>query len=265
MHQPILRAWHAVIVRILLLTSLLGACVTASAAELNIMNSGGFSAAYKALAPEFEKLSGHTLSTAWGPSMGKAPEAIPNRLQRGEPADVVIMVGYALENLASQGKVLPDSVTPLANSRIGMVVPSGSRRPDISTVEALRNTLLEAKSVAYSDSASGVYIERELFRTLGITEQMKGKARMIEKIPVASVVADGQYELGFQQVSELLPIKGADYVGKIPESLQSITVFSAGIPVGSTHPEEARQFIRFLASPQANTAVRNSGLDPLKN
>jgi len=233
------------------------------AAELHVMNSGGFSAAYKALAPTFEKSTGNTLATAWGPSMGAAPEAIPNRLQRGEPADVVIMVGYALDDLIKQGKVIPDSRSALADSRIGMVVRAGSPRPDISTPEALKQVLLNARSIAYSDSASGVYIERELFKKLGVEAQVRDKARMVPKVPVAGVVASGEYEIGFQQVSELLPVAGADFVGKIPESLQSVTVFAAGIPVGSRHPEEARQLIRFLASPQAEAEVRNSGLDPL--
>src|SRR5450830_843435 len=172
------------------------------AAELHVMNSGGFSAAYKALAPTFEKSTGNTLATAWGPSMGATPEA-------------------------------------------------------------LKQVLLNARSIAYSDSASGVYIERELFKKLGVEAQVRDKARMVPKVPVAGVVASGEYEIGFQQVSELLPVAGADFVGKIPESLQSVTVFAAGIPVGSRHPEEARQLIRFLASPQAEAEVRNSGLDPL--
>ncbi len=232
-------------------------------AELNVMNSGGFTAAYKALAPQFEQATGNTLSTAWGPSMGAAPEAIPNRLQRGEPADVVIMVGYALDDLIKQGKVIPASRTALADSRIGMVVRTGSAKPDISTPEALKQALLHAKSIAYSDSASGVYIERELFKKLGIEEQVKGKAKMIPKIPVASVVASGDYELGFQQVSELLPVAGADFAGKIPESLQSVTVFAAGIPASARHPDEARQLIRFLASPEAAPEVNKSGLDAL--
>lgn len=232
-------------------------------AQLHVMNSGGFTAAYKALAPGFEQSSGNTLTTAWGPSMGAAPEAIPNRLQRGEPADVVIMVGYALDELIKQGKVIADSRTGLADSRIGMVVRAGQPKPDISTPEALKQVLLNARSIAYSDSASGVYIERELFKKLGIEQQVRGKAKMVPKIPVAGVVASGEYELGFQQVSELLPVAGADFVGKIPESLQSVTLFAAGVPVGSQHPAEARQLIRFLASPQAAAEVSKSGLDPL--
>src|ERR1700761_3541509 len=142
-----------------------------------------------------------------------------------------------------------------------MVVREGAAKPDIGSDEALRQTLLHAKSVAYSDSASGVYIERELFKRLGIEEQMKQKAKMVPRIPVASVVANGDYEVGFQQVSELLPVAGASFVGKIPESVQSVTRYAAGIPVGAQHPKEAKALLDYLASPDAQAAVRSTGLD----
>jgi molybdate transport system substrate-binding protein len=244
--------------------ALLGNAVAAAnvqAADLHVMSSGGFTAAYKLLGPKFSASTGNTLDTALGPSMGKSPEAIPNRLQRGEPADVVIMVGYALDDLIKQGKVIPDSRVELADSRIGMVVRDGAPKPDIGSEAALKETLLRARSIAYSDSASGVYIERELFKRLGIEEQVKAKAKMIPKIPVASVVATGDYEVGFQQVSELLPVKGAAYVGKIPESMQSVTRFAAGIPVGAQHPQEAKALLDYLASPAVQPEVVSTGLD----
>ncbi|BBU30902.1 ABC transporter substrate-binding protein [Burkholderia sp. THE68] len=231
------------------------------AAELHVMSSGGFTAAYRLLGPKFTAASGNTLDTALGPSMGKSPEAIPNRLERGEPADAVIMVGYALDELIKAGKVVPGSRVELADSRIGVVVRDGAAKPDVGSVEGLKETLLRAKSVAYSDSASGVYIERELFKRLGIEEQMKQKAKMIPRIPVASVVASGDYEIGFQQVSELLPVKGATFVGKIPESLQSVTRFAAGIPVGAQHPKEAKALLDYLASPEVQPEVKATGLD----
>jgi len=230
------------------------------AAELHVMSSGGFTAAYKVLGPKFASQTGNTLNTALGPSMGKSPEAIPNRLARGEPADAVIMVGYALDDLIKQGKVVPDSRVELADSRIGMVVREGAAKPDISSPEALKQVLLHAKSIAYSDSASGVYIERELFKKLGIEDQVKAKAKMIPRIPVASVVATGDYEIGFQ-LSELLPVQGATFVGKIPESLQSVTRFAAGVPVGAQHPKEAKALLDYLASPGVQADVKSTGLD----
>jgi len=236
----------------------------AHAEQLNVMTSGGFTAAYKILGPKFAAATGNTLDTQLGPSMGKAPEAIPNRLARGEHADVVIMVGYALDDLIKQGKVDPASRVELADSRIGLVVREGAPKPDISSVENLKKTLLDATSVAYSDSASGVYIEKELFNKLGVEDQLKPKAKMIPKVPVGSVVATGDYQLGFQQVSELLPVQGVSFVGKIPESVQSVTRFAAGIPVGAQHPKEAKALLDYLAAPAAQADVQATGLDSVK-
>jgi molybdate transport system substrate-binding protein len=245
---------------------LLGSAVASAnveAAELHVMTSGGFTAAYKVLGPKFAAATGNTLDTILGPSMGNAPEAIPHRLERGEPADVVIMVGYALDDLIKQGKVVPGSRVELADSRIGMVVREGAPKPDIGTVDGLKETLLHAKSIAYSDSASGVYIQREMFKKLGIEDQVTGKAHMVPKIPVASVVAKGEYEVGFQQVAELLPVKGATFVGKVPESVQSVTRYAAGIPVNAPHPQEAKALLDYLASPEAQATVQATGLDSL--
>lgn len=242
----------------------LGLCAlngAAQAEELNVMTSGGFTAAFQRLSPKYAQDSGDMIQTILGPSMGQAREAIPNRLARGENADVVIMVGYALDELIRQGVVDPASRVELADSRIGMVVREGAAKPRIDTEEAFRQSLLNAKSIAYSDSASGVYIQNKLFRKLGVEQQMEPKAKMIQRIPVASVVASGQYAVGFQQVAELLPVPGVTFVGKIPESLQSVTRYSAGIPRHAKHPQKARALLSYLASPAAQPVVQATGLD----
>ncbi|ONH56573.1 molybdate transport system substrate-binding protein [Pseudomonas cedrina] len=231
--------------------------LTAQAEQLTVMTSGGFTAAYKLLGPQYARKSGDTLDTLLGPSMGKAPEAIPNRLARGEHADVVIMVGYALDDLIKQGKVDPASRMELADSRIGLVVKEGAAKPAIGTDAELKAVLSNAKSIAYSDSASGVYVEKELFKKLG----MPAKGTMIERLPVAEQVAKGDYEVGLQQVAELLPVPGVTYVGKIPEDVQSVTRFAAGIPVNAEHPAQARALLQFLASPEAQPVVQSTGLD----
>ena len=241
-----------------------GLATAAQAEQLQVMTSGGFTAAYQLLGPKFAAASGNTLETSLGPSMGKAPEAIPNRLARGEKADVVIMVGYALDELIKQGKVDPASRVELADSRIGMVVRAGAPKPDIGSVEALKQTLLAANSVAYSDSASGVYVENQLFKRLGIEDQLKPKATMVPKIPVGSVVAKGDYQVGMQQVSELLPVPGVSFVGKLPEAVQSVTRFAAGIPVGAQHPRHAKALLDYLASPGAQQDVQATGLDSVR-
>ena len=237
----------------------------AMAATINVVSSGGFAAAYKVLAPEFERQSGNTLVTGWGPSMGDTQDAVPQRLKRGEPIDVLIMVGYALDNMIKQGKVISDSRTDLAFSGIGVVVKEGAPKPDIGTVDALRRALLAAKSIAYSDSASGVYIQNEMFRKLGIEDQVKGKARMIPAEPVGAVVARGEAEIGFQQISELKPIKGITLVGPLPPEIQKITMFSAGIVSGSKQPEAAKALIVFLASPTVAQVIKDSGMEPASN
>jgi molybdate transport system substrate-binding protein len=236
---------------------------SASAAEVRVMISGGLTAAYKVLVPEFERATGHTVLTAYGPSMGTTPNAIPVRLERGEPADVLIMVGYALAELASNGKVVADSRVDLVKSPIGIAVKSGSPKPDISSADAIRRALLAAKSVAYSDSASGVYVSTEMFGKLGIADEMKDKARKIPATPVAEIVAHGDAEIGFQQISELLPVAGVDIVGPLPPELQKITTFSAGIAAVSKEPDAGKALIKFLASPAARAAIVKSGMDPI--
>jgi molybdate transport system substrate-binding protein len=235
----------------------------ASAAEVRVMISGGLTAAYKVLVPEFERATGHTVLTAYGPSMGTTQNAIPVRLERGEPADVLIMVGYALTDLAKQGKVIAESRVDLVKSPIGIAVRSGAPKPDISSADTLKRALLAAKSVAYSDSASGVYVSTEMFAKLGIADEMKDKARKIPATPVGEIVARGDAEIGFQQISELLPVAGVDIVGPLPPELQKITVFSAGIATVSKEPDAGKALIKFLASPAASAAIVKSGMEPI--
>ena len=162
----------------------------ASAAEVRVMISGGLTAAYKELVPEFERLTGNKVLTAYGPSMGTTVNAIPIRLERGEPADVLIMVGYALGDLIKQGKVVADSRVDLVKSPIGIAVKSGAPKPDISSADALKRALLAAKSIAYSDSASGVYVSTEMFQRLGIADAMKDKAEIREPVRCAAASRD---------------------------------------------------------------------------
>jgi molybdate transport system substrate-binding protein len=234
----------------------------ARADEIKVVTSGGFTAAYLELAPEYESTTHNELLTEFGPSMGTTHNAIPVRLDRGEAIDVVIMAGPALDDLIKAGKVRAGSRVDLVNSYIGMAVKAGAPHPDISTVEALKQTLLSAKSIAYSDSASGVYLSTELFPKLGIADQIKGKSKKIEADPVGGFVATGEFEIGFQQISELRPVKGIDIVGALPPGAQRVTVFAAGIPVSAAHPEAAKALIAWLASPAGYAAIKKSGLEP---
>lgn len=237
----------------------------AHAAEIQVVSSGGFAQAYKELAPEFEKQTGNKLISGWGPSMGTTKNAIPVRLDRGEEIDVVIMVGRSLDDLMAQGKLIPGSKVILANSPIACAVKQGAPKPDISTVAQFKAALLNTKTVAYSDSASGEYIKNELMDNLGITEQMAGKARQIPATPVGEIVAQGEAEIGCQQRSELKAVKGIDIIGLIPQEVQLITTFSGAVVASSKAPKESQALLMFLSAPQNAQAIEETGLVPASN
>lgn len=231
--------------------------------QLIVLSSGGIMGAFKAVTPDYEQRVGVKLQGEVAPSMGATPQAIPNRLARQEPADVVLMVGSALDKLIKEGKVDPKTRVDLGKSYIAMAVPHGAPHPDIKSMEAFKKTLLDAKSIVYSDSASGVYLSRVLFNQMHISESVQGKSRMIPAEPVGEVLARGEAEIGFQQLSELKPIEGIDIIGLIPDQAQQMTLYSAGVVTKSKHPEQAKQFVDFLGSSAAASAIKASGLDPI--
>jgi molybdate transport system substrate-binding protein len=199
--------------------------------------------------------------------MGDSPEAIPARLARGEAADIVIIDEKSVDELGKRGLLRPDSKISLARSLIGMVVRAGAAGPDISSVEALRTTLLTAKSIAYSDSGSGAYLSTTLFPKLGIADQVAGKMRKVRGPPsgepVAAVVARGEAEIGFQQVSELIHVPGVTFVGTIPSEVQPMTFFAGALTSATKEPEMGTALIRFLASSEAAPVISKAGLTPL--
>jgi molybdate transport system substrate-binding protein len=231
--------------------------------ELRVITSGGFAAAYDVLAPQFEAQSGIALVTTYGASSGGAPDSIPVRLERGEAFDVVILSRPALDSLTDAGSVRPETRTDLARSLIGMAVRSGTIVPDISTPDRFVQTLRDAESIGYSASASGTYLSTELFPKLGLMHELAPKSARIESERVAAVVARGDVEIGFQQISEILPIEGVQYVGPIPTEYQSITTFSAGITTHSENVAMAQRLIGFLASSNAAATVARTGLEPV--
>jgi molybdate transport system substrate-binding protein len=249
--------------RRLLLGALLAApAARANGATIHAMTSGAFTAAYRELVPVFERNTGHRVVSAFGASMGAAPDAIPQRLARGERADVVILAAAGLERLAAAGLLRADSRVDLVVSRIGLAVRAGQPMPPIGTVEELRAALLAAPSIAYSASASGVYFETELLQRLGIAAEVLPKSRRIYSERVGTVVARGDAALGLQQISELLPIPGLAMLGPLPEPVQRATVFSAALTRSATEPEAAMALVAFFRSPAALPAIRATGLDP---
>ena len=235
---------------------------SAHAADVRVVSSGGFAQAYKDLSGAYERASGDHLVSEWGPSMGATKNAIPARLARGEPVDVVIMVGDALDKLMAEGRLEPGSKVVLANSPIACAVRHGASVPDISTVDGLRQAFLHAHHVAYSDSASGEYIKHQLLDKLGIRQQMEGKAAQIPATPVGEIIAHGEADFGCQQRSELKPVKGIDIAGLIPQEVQLTTQFSGAVVRGAAHADAGRALLRFLAAPANAAAIEATGLEP---
>jgi molybdate transport system substrate-binding protein len=238
------------------------ALVPGAKADVSVATSGTFTAAYLELVPQLERVTNDKIVTA-ATSMGVGADSIPSRVQRGEPIDVVIVADTALEQLIDDGLVLADSRVDLARSGIGLAVRAGAPLPDISTVDALKATLLNAQSIAYSASVSGTYVSTELFQRLGIADQVAAKSRRIDGERVGAVVARGDAQIGFQQMSELLPIAGLTIVGPLPAEVQKTSVFSAGVVKASGQPDAARALIRYLGSAEAASIVAKTGLEPV--
>ncbi len=234
------------------------------APELVVMISGGFRSSYQALAPAFEQAAGVLLTMDPGPSEGKTHDAIPARLARGEPCDVLIMAGAALEQLEKEGKIAPGSIVNLALSPVGCAVREGAPVPDIGTVDKFKQVLLDAKSVAYSDSASGDYLQTALFKKLGVEKEMSSKAKQIPATPVGEIVAKGQAELGFQEVAELLPVQGIAFVGRLPSEIQHLTMFAGAVAKRANNPEIAKDLLTYVSSSDVLETLIEKGLDPPK-
>ena len=244
---------------------LAGGCASAPSAPtwpLRVFSSGGFFAAYDAMLPSFERESGIPVQTERGASGGGAPDSIPERLARGERADVVILSRGGFRRLAEAGFVVPESRIDLVRSKIGMAVREGAPIPDISTPDAFVAALRAARSIGYSASASGTYLSADLWPRMGLWAELAPNARRIESERVASVVARGEVEVGFQQISEILPIPGAAYAGPIPEDLQKTTVFSAGLVRGGDSVRGTR-LLRFVSDPARADLIRSVGLEPV--
>ena len=231
----------------------------AAFAQITVMTSGGFAAPLKAALPDFEKSSGISVTVILGKSQGAGPDTIAAQLGRGLVADVVILSREGLNDLIANNKIAAHSDTDLAKTPIGMAVRAGAPKPDISTVEAFKHTLLQARSITYPSSTTGIYMATKLFPQLGIAKEMAAKS---SNAGVAAVVK-GDAELAIQPVSEVLNVPGTDFVGVIPEQIQYISVFSAALTANSHMSDQAKELISFLASPKAADAIRASGMEPV--
>jgi molybdate transport system substrate-binding protein len=231
------------------------------AEQLKVYSTIGVRSAAEELFAQFERVSGHQLAVTWG----TAPMLV-KRIEDGESADVLVLSRAGIDALGKQSKIAPGTDVTLASSGVGIAVKAGAPKPDISTPEALKQTLLTAKSIAYSEpsagGASGVYFAKLLER-MGIADQMKPKT----KYPPpggfsASLLMTGEAELAVQQKPELMHVAGCEIVGFLPGDLNLITQFAAAIMPDSKNAEVAKALIDFLRTPDAKAAFGAKGLDP---
>ncbi len=235
---------------------LIGA-TTAHAAEIKVIAAAAVKEVVFELIPAFEKASGHKVITIWA-----GTEAITKRISGGEVVDIVLIAAPNIDKLIAEGKLVAGSRADVAKSGIGVAVRAGLPKPDISSGEAVKNAVLAAKSVAYSSGPSGFYLA-DLFKKMGIAGQIKDKLKQTPSgVQVGEVVARGEADLGFQQVSELLHLKGIHYLGPLPADIQHTTVFSAALHTAAPAPDAAKALAKFLTAPEAAPVIRRSGMEP---
>jgi molybdate transport system substrate-binding protein len=234
----------------------------AAAAQLNVLISGGFSSAYEQLLPEFERTSGIKVTTGSGASQGTGPQTIAAQLARGVPANVVILSREGLSELIAANRITAGTDVDLARVPLGVAVRSGSPKPDVGTVEAFKQLLLKAKTVAVPGSTSGIWLTTDLFPRLGIAEKIKVKATARGK-DATGMVAAGEADLAVMPVSEIVHAPGVDFAGSLAPEMQFVQTFSAAVVAGSGEIEASKRLIEFLASARASEAIKKSGMEPV--
>jgi molybdate transport system substrate-binding protein len=235
---------------------------TTQAREVRVMSAGATAPAYLQLVPAFEsktKQKAVTLAT----STGLGAQAIVARVRAGEPVDVVLIASNVMDDLMKDGVIRKDSRIDIARSSIGMAVRAGARKPDITTIDGLKQAILNARSISISSQISGLYLTNELFPKLGVAEQAAPKTIKVEKGVAGDLVASGEAEIAFQQISELRAVKGIDYVGPLPAAVQRVSVFSAGIAAKAPNPAGAKALLDLLMSAEGRRIMQQSGLDPI--
>jgi molybdate transport system substrate-binding protein len=240
---------------LILAAAVLGGAV--QAAEITVISTRATEGLYRELVPQFEKASGHSVTTTFAGTVG-----VQERIAAGERYDVVIMLDSAIDDYIRAGKVVAGSRVDIARATVGVGVRAGLLKPDISSADALRRALLAANTIGYSTGPSGDYVVA-MFETLGIADAIKPKLRQAPTtMLVADIIASGEAEIGFHQENELSQAPGVDYVGPLPPELQERTWRSGGIMTGAQSQQAGRQLLEFLSSPAAAPVIRKHGLEP---
>jgi molybdate transport system substrate-binding protein len=245
---------------VMAVSALLSPGQMAEAADLKVLSSVALTAVLDELTPEFEKATGHKLNIGYG-----LAAELKKRVLDGEPADIIILTRAMMDELQKENKLSANSLTNAAGTPVSVAARSGAPKPDISSVDAFKHTLLMARSVVYADPAkggvSGVHFARVLDR-LGIAEQMKAKTILVPGAQAPEIVARGEAELGIAQGSEIVPVAGAQLVGPLPGDLASTTIFAAAIAATSKSPEAALSFVKFLTGAPVAPLLRAKGFEP---
>ncbi len=258
-----LLSMHNQFTRMVVAGAAAAACAGPAMAQLNVMISGGFAVAYRQVLPEFEKANGIKVSTGSGASQGSGPLTIAAQLKRGVPADVVILSREGLTELMAAGRIVAGTDVDLARVPLGAGVRTGVPKPDISTVAAFKQALLNAKTIAVPGSTSGIYLTTEVFPKMGVADQLSVSVKE-RGSQAAAMVATGEANMAVQPVSELVNEVGIDFVGRLPAELQLVQVFAAAVVTGAKAPEAAKRLIQFLTSEHTAVAIEKSGMDRVR-
>ena len=238
-------------------TAALFVASSASAAEIKVLASGATKEAYLELVPQFEKASGHKVVTTWAGTVD-----IKKRIAAGEVFDLIVVAGPEIDAFIKQSKMAAGSRVDLMKSGVGAAVRAGAPKPDIGSAEALKKAVLAAKTVGYSTGPSGVYME-SLFERMGISAQIKPKLKQTQPgVLIGTIIASGEAEIGFQQVSELIHVPGIDFIGPLSADVQKITVFSSGIHASAKEPDAAKALVKFITAPAAAPVIKKHGMEP---
>ena len=232
----------------------------AAASEIKVLTAGAFRQVVDALVPDFERHTGNKVTVDNG-TTGQ----LTKRIEGGEAFDVLVITPEVVDQMIASGKLSPGSRVMLASVGVGVVVKQGAPKLDISTVDAFKKALLDAKSVAYIDPASGgssgIYIDKLLVK-LGIADQIKPKTKLKQGGHVADLIASGEAELGIHQISEIVPVKGVTLVGPLPKEIQSTTTYAAGLSASAKDKAAATELIKYLSGPDAAAVLKSKGMDP---
>jgi len=237
-----------------------GSLAQAAVSEIKVLTAGAYRQVVDAMVPDFERHTGHKVTVDNG-TTGQ----LTKRIEGGEAFDVLVITPAVIDQMIASGKLSPGSRVMLASVGVGVVVKQGALKPDVSTVEAFKKALLDAKSVAYIDPASGgssgIYIDKLLVK-LGVADQIKPKTKLKQGGHVADLIASGEAELGIHQISEIVPVKGVTLVGPLPKEIQNTTTYAGGLSASAKDKAAATELIKYLSGPDAASVLKSKGMDP---